>query len=253
MANERTEWNTSSDHEVRVRLFGQFELENHLGRVAEGNPRTVNLSWPLLKYLLVNRGREVDQDELLGTIWPERYGPEAENAARVRLNRLRAYLKPLDLSGRHGLVLYHERKYALNLSYDIRTDADEFDGLMAGIRRCPPEDPRGLELCGRALELYRGPYLKDTKRDFWFDAVQKYYSEEFSYLAFNTADRILSVGNDKCLPLLSGRALELLPADLELHKAILNCYAHFGHEAERKRHTVQLMRADVIAGWLSSM
>lgn len=245
--------NTFSEKEVYVRLFGSFEVENSLGRVIEENPHKANLSWPLLKYLLVNRGREVEQEELLGTIWPERHGPEAENAARVRLNRLRAYLKPLELSGRKGLVLYHDQLYALNPEYDIFTDAEHFEDLMLQIRNCAINDPDGLLLCGMALELYRGPYLKYTKKDFWFDKIQESYSEEFYDLAFNTVDRILATGDDKQLAVLSRKALDLLPADLELHKAILNCYAHFGREAERKRHTAQLMRVDVIADWLTSM
>ena len=238
---------------VYVRMFGHFELENRIGSVVEEQARKPSLSWPLLKYLLVNRGREVDQEELLGTIWPERHGPEEENAARVRLNRLRAYLKPLGLDGRHGLVLYHNQKYILNPQYEICTDADCFDELMLQIRALPVNDPDGLHLCGRALELYRGPYLKYTKDDFWLDQIRESYSEEFHELVFNTVDRMLATGDDKLLRFLSSRVLDLLPSDLELHKAILNCYAHFGRDAERKRYTVQLMRTGLISDWLSSL
>lgn len=252
MKKNNLELKTPSDYDVYIRLFGAFEVENSLGHITEEYPYKLNLAWPLLKYLLVNRGREVEQEELLGTIWPERYGPEAENAARVRLNRLRAYLKPLGLSGRHGLVLYQNQKYMLNPLYDVCTDADRFAALVAEVRNCALTDPHGLQLCGWALEIYRGSYLKYTKSDFWFDQIRESYAEEFHYLACNTVDRILATGNDKCLSLLGQRALDILPDDLELHKAILNCYTKFNREAERKRHTTQLMRVSLVTNWLLS-
>ena len=251
MLIEQKNRETFSGYDVNIRLFGTFEVENSLGCIAEENPQKLNLAWPLLKYLLVNRGREVGVEELLGTIWPERYGPEAENAARVRLNRLRDYLKPLGLNGRNGLVLYCKQKYALNPLYEIYTDTDRFDELMLKIRGISAEEPFGLQLCGKALELYRGPYLKYTKSGYWFDPIRESYDDEFHKLAFNTVDRILATGNDKLLSLLSRRALDMRPDDLALHKAILNCYARFDREPEGKRHTAQLMRAGVVAKWLS--
>lgn len=242
-----------SEYEVRVKLFGNFEIENNLGRVAEDSPKRSALTWLLLKYMVINRGREVDQEELLGTIWPDERGTNAENAARVRLNRLRAFLKPLALDGRHGLILYQAQKYFLNPLYTIRTDADEFTELMARLRSCPVESPPGLELCQKALELFRGPFLKHTKQDFWFAGIQESYHDEFNFLAFNTVERIQATGNDAPLTLLSQRALDILPDNMELHKAILSCFLQHGREAERKRHTTLLMRTGVVSNWLNAM
>ena len=50
-------------YQLRVTLFGAASLENHLGRMEE-NPSRQSQPWLLLKYLLVNRGREVRQEEL---------------------------------------------------------------------------------------------------------------------------------------------------------------------------------------------
>ena len=253
MTLHTTEQLPPSEYEVRIKLFGNFEIENHLGRVAEDNPKRAALSWLLLKYMVVNRGREVDLDELLGTIWPDERGANAENAARVRLNRLRTFLKPLGLDGRRGLVLYHAQKYTLNPLYTIRTDAEEFMELMAALRSCPIDSPSGLELCKKALELFRGPYMKHAKKDFWFAGIQEAYDEEFNFLAFNTLERMEATGSDTLLPLLSQRALDILPDNLELHKQILNCFSQHNRETERKCHTTLLMRAGVVSNWLNAM
>lgn len=110
-------------HEVNARLFGQVEVENQWGRAAE-NPSHPSFSWLLMKYLLVNAGREVPLEELLDTIWPEKPNINTDYAANIRLRRLREALAPLNLHGRKGLVLFHNGLYGLNPDYTVRTDAE---------------------------------------------------------------------------------------------------------------------------------
>ena len=237
---------------VSIRLFGKTELE-YCGVSAAEDPLRPSMSWLLLKYLVVNRDREVELEELLGTIWPDERGANAENAARVRLNRLRAILKLLDLGGRHGLVLYTAQKYSLNPDYPIRTDADDFTALMLRLNRCPIDDPEGLALCEAGLELFRGPFLKHTKQDFWFDSIQESYYNDFCRLAFRTAECIAAGGDGDLLPLLSRRVLDIAPTNLPLHRAVLACFSQLDRETERRRHTTQLMRAGVVSDWLNAM
>ena len=120
----------TSPYEVNVRLFGQLELENQWGRAAE-NPSHPSYSWSLLKYLLVNAGREVPLEELLDTVWPDDPDINTGYAANIRLRRLREALAPLRLHGKTGLVLYENGRYALNPDYSLRTDAGEVFDLLA--------------------------------------------------------------------------------------------------------------------------
>lgn len=238
---------------ISVRLFGKAELQYN-GISAVEDPLRPSMSWLLLKYLVVNRGREVDLEELLGTIWPDEQGANAEGAARVRLNRLRAILKPLGLGGRHGLVLYSAQKYSLNPVYTVHTDADIFTELLLKLKHYSIDDPEGLALCAEGLELFRGPYLKHTKKDFWFESVQESYYNDFCHLAADTAQRISAVGETgmDLLPLLSQRVLDIAPGNLELHRAVLSCFALQNRETERRRHTTQLMRAGVVSDWIAA-
>ena len=120
----------TSPYEVNVRLFGRLELENQWGRAGE-NPSHPSYSWSLLKYLLVNAGREVPLEELLDTVWPDDPDINTGYAANIRLRRLREALAPLQLHGKTGLVLYENGRYALNPDYDLRTDAEEVSDLLA--------------------------------------------------------------------------------------------------------------------------
>ena len=246
-----TEQRPPSASEVYIRTFGSLELENSMGRVTESGARKTSQPWLLLKYLLVNRDREVELDELLGTIWPDARSVKSESAVRVRLTRLRAALEPIGLGGKHGLIVHHLLKFSLNPDYVIRTDAEEFTTLLTQLKHIPPEDPCALILCVRALELFRGPYMQYTNEDFWFESIRKSYHEDFRTLALSTVDRINATGTDEALPLLGRRALVLAAHDLELHRAVLNCYSRFSRETERRHHATQLMRSGVVADWLS--
>ena len=251
MTKNKTKKGPPSSNEAYIRLFGRLEVENDLGRVEESTKSSA--LWSLLKYLLVNSSREVELAELCETIWPEGDPDKAESAARVRLNRLRAALNPIGLGGRKGLVIHRMLTFSLNSDCSIRTDADEFTELLAELRRCPVEDPRGLDLCGQALELYRGTYLQYTEKDFWFESIQESYHKDFCSLALDTAERINATENSEVLSLLSRRVMALAPDDLELHRAVLGCMTRFSGETVRKRYVTQMMRSGCVADWLSTL
>jgi len=237
--------------EVYIRTFGRLEVENDMGCVEES--LKAGTIWLLLKYLLVNSGRLVELPELCNTIWPDGDPDNAENAARVRLNRLRSVLNTIGLGGRKGLVLQRKLIFSLNQDCSVRTDADEFTELLAEISRTPVNDTGGLALCKQALELYRGPYLQYTPKDFWFESIQESYQKDFCSLVYNTLDRINATGNSEILTLLSQRVLAFGGSDLELHRAMLACFGKFSSETVKKRYITQLMRSGFVADWLSAL
>lgn len=134
---------------LRVTLFGAVTLENHRGRVAEPAGR-LGQPWLLLEYLLVHRPRPVTREEV-AALWPA-----GENAARVRLNRLREALAPLGLDGKSGLVQWTGTGYRLNPRYHLDTDEDR---LLALADRVGPDPAANAALRAEAQALLTGPYL----------------------------------------------------------------------------------------------
>ena len=120
----------TSPDQVNVRLFGRLELENQWGSAGE-NPSHPSYSWALLKYLLLHPGREIALEELLGTVWPDDPEIHTQYAANIRLRRLREALKPLQLQGKTGLILYGNGRYSLNPDYTLLTDTDLVRDLLA--------------------------------------------------------------------------------------------------------------------------
>ncbi len=195
---------------LRVTLFGAVTLENQAGRLAE-NPSRPSKPWLLLKYLLVNRHRPVDREELTA-LWPEGGG---ESADRVRLTRLRDDLDKLGLGGKSGLVQYAAGVYRLNPRYHLDTDEDRLTALLARLRPCPTEDPAGLQLCMGALTLLTGPFLDRTAVP-WAAPYRDHYQRVFADLAREILDRSRRMGDDRAVTLLLQRAAVLAPEDQAL-------------------------------------
>ncbi|MGI6029450.1 MAG: bacterial transcriptional activator domain-containing protein [Candidatus Heteroscillospira sp.] len=226
---------------VCVRVFGALELTNKWGQAGESRSHA-SLSWLLLKYLLVNSGREVDEDELFGSLWPAKDNVGTGSAARVRLRRLREALAPLHLDGRNGLVQFSRGRYFLNPDYELWRDDDLFTRLTERIHATPIEDGEGYALCREALELFRGDFLEYTALASWLTQYRDYYHRAFVDLANSTLRRIRATGDEGMLPLLCSRTLAIAPGEAELHRAIIAYMMDHRREVELLRHISQLSR-----------
>lgn len=239
------------DKIVHVKLFGALELENHRGHIAE-NPSKQSFPWLLLKYLLVNRGRDVSQEELFETVWATAGEDNTEGAARVRLRRLRESLRPLGLDKESGLVRFHLGNYSLNPLYEICCDTDRFAGLSATLKGCPIADPAGLQLCQSILELLRGPFLQHTQEASWLTGYRSYYSSAFRELASNILERMSALQNYSLVPLLCSRAIVIAPGEEELHREMISYLVEQKQEFELVRYISQLSRTSGGAEWLNA-
>ncbi|MDO4515568.1 MAG: hypothetical protein Q4C76_00335 [Bacillota bacterium] len=229
---------TTEKYRVRVTLFGTVTLENHRGRAVE-NPSRQSQPWLLLKYLLVHRTREVDPEELAAALWPDNPKAAGENAARVRLNRLREALTPLGLEGKSGLVQYAGGRYRLNPRYILDTDEDRFLDLLARLRGCPAEDPAGLTLCLEALTLAAGPYLGKTGDAPWAAPYRACFRRAFAGLARDTLARTRTLEDPRAVDLLCRRVPDLLPGDAAIHDELCDYLKKTGRELDLLRLTAR--------------
>lgn len=249
---DRSAASADDDHAVYVRLFGTLELENKQGVVRESvTPR--QLSWLLLKYLLTDPQRKVGLDELLATIWPpakEKF--DDENAARVRLRRIREALAPIGLNGTTGLVAFSDGKYFLNLKYTLQTDVDAFLQMKSRAEQVPLEDHAGLEFCRAALEVFRGPFLENTESAPWLEKWRSLYSSALSALAANALQRSNVLGSSEVISLLCQRTAAILPGDEALHRAIIHYLVEQKQEDELMRYLYRLASSGK-AEWLNTV
>ena len=203
---------------VHVKLFGTFEISNIYDCVTEYRSH-YNITWQILKYFLTNAPKEEYWNNIVVQFWPN----DAEGlidtvAARVCLHRARAMLKPLHLeSAKTGLIQRSAGKCFVNPDYPLKRDTDVFKDLMVQIRQCSIDDPIGLALCMKALEVYRGPFLEHMPDMPWLSEYRAFYCSEFLRLAGETLQRskVLNVLN--ALPLLCQRASAIIPEERDFH------------------------------------
>ncbi|MCD7791797.1 MAG: hypothetical protein LUG92_00140, partial [Oscillospiraceae bacterium] len=230
---------------VYVRLLGPVELRCGDNLICESRGRE-SLPWMLLKYLLVNRDREVDMAELDAVLWTTRGGEStSEGNARVRLSRLRKTLEPLGLDRRGGqsLIIYYSGRFSINRSYDLAFDTDELLSLVRSERDLPLDDADALQKCARALELYRGEFLSCSTPAPWLDVYREQYAEMFRTLAARTLERIKATGDESTLDLLCSRSAELAPDDTELNDAIVAYLIDRKLQIELVRHVSRISAA----------
>ena len=93
----------SAPERTRIQLCGRLSVEIDGVQLA-GDLRGKQVPL-LLAYLLVNRGRHVGREELIGALWPERAPVSQDAALRTLLSRLRSALGQDALVGRDELTL----------------------------------------------------------------------------------------------------------------------------------------------------
>ena len=233
---------TAHDQELYITIFGAFRLENQHGTVEE-NPVYPSLPLLILKYLVLNPGREVDTPEIITALWPDKDG--TEQGLRTALCRLRKMLEPLQLSGNRGLILSYAGYFKCNPKFTLHTDADEFLALVDRLEETALEDPEGLNICKQALTLYRGPLLGQTRSEApWVENARQSYARILSAVAESALRRMLQLGIDEeLLPLLCQRAVGVLPENEALHRSIISYLVEQKKEVELTRHILGLTRA----------
>ena len=81
---------------LQVNLFGEFSLTYNGMSIDDSGSRSKKL-WMLLEYLLVFRGREVTQNEIIELLWPDEDVSNPANTLKVLIHRIRQTLDQLGL------------------------------------------------------------------------------------------------------------------------------------------------------------
>lgn len=210
---------SETEEYVHVKLFGTFEISNIHDCLIEYRSH-YNITWQILKYLLTNAPKEEYWNNIVVQFWPSDTESLVDTgAARVCLHRARAILKPLHLgSAKTGLIQLSAGKCFVNPDYPLKRDTDVFKDLMVQIRQCSINDPIGLAICMKALEIYRGPFLEHMPDMPWLSEYRAFYRSEFRRLAGETLQRSKALNVRDALPVLCQRASAIIPEDQDFHE-----------------------------------
>jgi LuxR family transcriptional regulator, maltose regulon positive regulatory protein len=138
---------------IQIRTLGHFDL------ILRGTHKTFPVKPPkkplaLLKLCIALGGREVSQNTLVDTLWPEADGDAAAKSFSVTLTRLRRLL------GEKDVLMLNDGRLSLN-RHCCEVDIWTLEKLAAEIQR-RRDDPAFLAHAGeRLVSIYRGDFLAD--------------------------------------------------------------------------------------------
>jgi DNA-binding SARP family transcriptional activator len=230
----RSESHWIKDPELTIKALGRIRVDSREGPL--GGNWLQQRPGQILKYLICERDRVVQAEEIAEALWPYS-GRQALSSVRHFVHALRDRLEPG--RARHTttpFIITVRGGYAINRRH-VRIDADVFaqsarDGLNAAQRG---DDDTAAELLEFAISFYRGDLLED---------------EPYSEWAMAERDRLRGLATDSLralvrLALARGdhatavkhleRLAEFEPFDTDVHRELLRVLLTVGRRSEAVR------------------
>jgi DNA-binding SARP family transcriptional activator len=161
----RTEPHWISGPRLRIRCLGPLAVESEAGELS--GEWTQQRAGQVLGYLLCERDRPANPDELAETLWPasDRAGL---GTVRYFVHVLRDQLEPRRQRRRPStFVQFRTGGYVLN-RLAIHIDADEFESnVKAGLSAALRHSDNAEASLAKALQLYRGEFLANYPYADW--------------------------------------------------------------------------------------
>lgn len=225
---------------LRVITLGRTRLETEEGPLV--GDWLSHRPGEVLKYLIAERHRTVQIDELLETLWPA--GKLAPTNVRQAVHALRDRLEPDRAKhGRSSFISARKGGYELDLDH-LWIDADDFErNARAGLAAAHSDDPELAEpALARAAALYEGDFLADEPYTEWAlperDRLRDLAVQVLRALAaLHVAAEDLDAAGDHLQ-----RLTELEPYDLDAHRDLLTLLLRRGRHADAHRRYEVLRR-----------
>jgi DNA-binding SARP family transcriptional activator len=220
--------------ELTIKALGRIRVDSSEGPL--GGSWLQHRPGHVLKYLICERDRVVQAEEIAEALWPSS-GRQALSSVRHFVHALRDKLEPgRPLRAESTFVITVRGGYAINRRH-VRIDADVFcqavrDGLAAVDRGDTEMAAEMLEL---ALSLYRGDLLEDEPYAEWAmaerDRLRAMATDSLRALAQIALERADHETAVKHLD----RLAEFEPFDSDVHRELLRVLLVAGRRSEALR------------------
>lgn len=206
---------------IRIRFFGTFTMTYGDHSISEDDNRSKKL-WKLLQYIVVNRDRNIPQEELVALLWGEEtVGENPMSSLKTLLHRVRNTLDQLGFDDSRKLILQYAGTYYWNGALPAIIDTDEFELAAADMEKATdPEDK--LDYALKAMALYKGHFLGDKYAEEWAKVPCERYRSIY-LTCYETAIGLLAAEKrfDEIV-FLSEHALEIDPSRETYHYHLIN-------------------------------
>lgn len=231
----RTEPHWMGGPRLRVFTFGRTRVES--GEDAIAGEWLGHKPGLVFKYLVANRGRVVQTDELIEAFWPTA-GPRGERSVRQAVHTLRDRLEPRreKRTGGSTFVAARSGGYELERSV-VWIDADDFEASVAdGLRAMAAGELEPAEAAlVRASGLYRGAFIAEEAYADWALPERDRLRELAGQAMRALAEVKEAVGDLDGATEQLARLAELERYDVEIQRALIALLLKRGRRAEAVR------------------
>jgi DNA-binding SARP family transcriptional activator len=220
--------------ELTVKALGRIRVDSSEGPL--GGSWLQHRPGQILKYLVCERDRVVQAEEIADALWPSS-GRQALSSVRHFIHGLRDKLEPgRSPRAQSTFVVTVRGGYAINRRH-VRIDADTFseavrDGLAAADR---DDADRAAQLLELGMSLYRGDLLEDEPYAEWAmperDRLRAMATDSvraLTQIALERGDHATAVKH-------LDRLAEFEPFDSDIHKELLRVLLVAGRRSEALR------------------
>lgn len=159
---------------LKVRMFGAFEVYYGDEPVVTQDSRNSKVV-QLLQYLLCNRNQMILQDELVSVILDD---DETDNPIGTLKNLVYRLRKLLEEAGvPRDSVQYKKNAYGFCGTMPCEIDAEQF--MMLAKKSVDVQGEEKMELCLRAIDLYRGGFLPRGSGETWVMGFSVQYQDTY--------------------------------------------------------------------------
>lgn len=174
-------------YQLQVRTLGTFTAWRGALEIPE-NGWQRSKSRQLFQIFLTFRGTTLEREQIFEFLWPGASPEVSDRNFKVALSSLYRALEPNRTAGSESAyIARNDSRYSLRPEADLWLDVDEFLTQVARGKRLLLEDPAEA-VCEleKALSLYQGEYLPDTRYETWAASRR----EQLSVVYLQTADHL---------------------------------------------------------------
>lgn len=214
---------------LRIRVFGVLEVRRG-ELLLPAFPTEKSRS--LFAYLVVNRGRLLSRDRLMGTFWGDRPDAVARKHLRTEIWRVRTVIEPKGLVDPGTYVHSRDHSFSFDPQAPYWLDLEEFERRLAGIEALSSDALAAEEerLLREAVSICRGDLLEGVY-DEWCVFEQERTKQS---LCRALRHLVQHFEREKRWPEAveyAGRLLEYAPLRESVHRDVMRYHYHAGDRA----------------------
>jgi DNA-binding SARP family transcriptional activator len=164
----------------RVKMFGGFEVTIGPRSISEKDWKK-RKARALFAILASRNGHAITRDQLCDHLWPHMDDDRARNNLYVAWSVMKSALQGPDAKSAECPYIEAVGGLCRTVSDVVRTDVDEFDGLVAEAKVAQTSGNAAAAILAyeRLADIYRGELLPGDLYDDWFQPMRDRYRHEF--------------------------------------------------------------------------